>query len=240
MISVDEIAAGGLVVVTGATRGIGRETALWFARRGYRIALTYRWDAEAAAGVVEECRSAGAPAASAHKLDFADPGTTEELIRHLKKRSEPIEVLINNAGMIVWRPLAEQTEDEIRLQIGTNLIGAILLTRALLGQARVILNVASDLSRFGLPELTVYCASKFGLRGFTQALAAERPDRRILCVNPDRTATGMNDFQGRDPRQVAEVIGEAALGLYDIPSGGDVDVPARIRSRSRNRPEITP
>lgn len=70
------------------------------------------------------------------------------------------------------------------LQIGTNLAGAILLTRALLPRLRAVVNVRSDLATCGMADLTVSCATRFGLRGFTQA----------LCVNPDRLATGMYDF----------------------------------------------
>lgn len=213
-----------LAVVTGASRGIGRASAVWLAERGYRVVVTYRQDQGAAAEVVEECRRAGAPEAWAHELDLEDAASIEGFARLLAERFGTIPVLINNAGVIVWKRLEEQSGEEVRRQLETNLCGAILLTRALLPYTRVILNVASDLSGFGMAELTVYCATKFGLRGFTQALAAERPDLRVLCVNPDRTATGMNDFQGRDPRRVAEVIGRAAEGHYGIPSGGDVNI----------------
>jgi 3-oxoacyl-[acyl-carrier protein] reductase len=218
------IVPGDLAVVTGGSRGIGQETALWLARRGYRVLITYQRGENAAARVAEACRLSGAPEAWAQRLDLQDSTAIEGFARNLIDRFGSVPLLINNAGVIVWKRLEEQTEEEVRRQLATNLTGAILLTRALLPQARVILNVASDLSRFGMAELTVYCATKFGLRGFTQALAAERPGLRILCINPDRTATGMNDFQGREPCLVAEVIGRAAEGFFDIPNGGDVNV----------------
>lgn len=214
----------GPVVITGASRGIGREAALRFARGGADLVLTFRRQGDAAAEVAEQCRSLGAAGVWTRELDTADPASLEGFARDLLARYGRIRVLVNNAGVIVWGPLPGQPQEEVLRQIATNLTGPILLTRALLPHVGTVLNVASDLSRFGMADLTVYCATKFGLRGFTQALAAEHPGVRVLCVNPDRTATGMNDFQGRDPAVAGEVIWRAAEGLYEVPSGGDVDV----------------
>jgi NAD(P)-dependent dehydrogenase (short-subunit alcohol dehydrogenase family) len=213
-----------LAILTGASRGIGRETALRFARAGYRLLLAYRRDAEAAAALAAECRGLGAPEARARELDLEDPESIAAFAREAAGIAGEDAVLVNNAGVIVWKALEEQEEAEVSRQIGTNLVGLILLTRALLPRVRTVLNVGSDLSTFGMARLTVYCAAKFGVRGFTQALALERPDLRVLCVNPDRTATGMNDFQGRNPTEVAEVIWRAAEGRYEVPNGGDVNV----------------
>lgn len=214
----------GLAVITGASRGIGRETALRFARGGYRLVLAYRRDAGAAAGVAEECRALGSPGVWIRELNLEDPASIADFSRETAGSVGEIEVLVNNAGVIVWKPLGEQEDVEVTRQIGTNLVGVILLTRELLPYVKTVLNVGSDLATFGMAQLTVYCAAKFGLRGFTQALALEHPGLRVLCVNPDRTATGMNEFQGRDPATVAEVIWRAAEGQYDVPSGGDVNV----------------
>lgn len=211
-------------MITGASRGIGRETALRFARGGYPLVLAYRRDAEAAEAVARECRGLGAPEVWTRELDLEDPESIAAFAAETAGRFGEVAVLVNNAGVIVWKPLPEQDDHEVRHQIGTNLLGAILLTRALLPRVKTVLNVGSDLATFGMARLTVYCAAKFGLRGFTQALAMEHPGLRVLCVNPDRTATGMNDFQGRDPAIVAEVLWRAAEGLYGVPSGGDVNV----------------
>ncbi|HEX2222996.1 MAG TPA: SDR family oxidoreductase [Thermoanaerobaculia bacterium] len=214
----------GPVVITGASRGIGREAALRFARGGSDLVLTFRQGRDAAAELAEECRRLGAGQVWPRELDLADPAGIEGFARELLARHGRIRVLVNNAGMIVWGPLPGQSREDVLRQIATNLTGPILLTRALLPHVGTVLNVASDLSRFGMADLTVYCATKFGLRGFTQAFAAEHPEVRVLCVNPDRTATGMNDFQGRDPAVAGEVIWKAAEGFYDVPNGGDVDV----------------
>jgi len=72
--------------------------------------------------------------------------------------------------------------------------------------------------------MSVYCGSKFGVRGFTQALALEYPRLSICCVNPDMTATRLSGYQGRPPREVAEVIFRASSDQVGCKRGGDVDV----------------
>ena len=74
------------------------------------------------------------------------------------------------------------------------------------------------------PDLTTYCATKYGVRGFTQSLALEEPNLRIYSVNPGMTATRMTNYQGVPPEKVAKVILNTAKGIYNVPSGGDVDV----------------
>lgn len=214
-----------LVVVTGGGRGIGREAALQFARHRWRVLVTYHRDPSAAETVAGECRRAGAPDAWAWELDVREPASIRGFSNRLFDRFGELTALINNAGVLVSNPLIEQTEEEIRSQLETNLVGAILLTRALLPYVReTVLQIGSELGHFGIAELAPYCATKFGLRGFCQALAQERPDLRILCVHPDGTATRMTRFQGRDPRVAGEVIWRAAAGHYGVASGGDVNV----------------
>ena len=73
--------------------------------------------------------------------------------------------------------------------------------------------------------MSVYCATKFGVRGFTQALAAELPvGIRTYCVNPDTTATRMTNYQGKNPKKVAEVIVLAAEEKLNKKSGDDIDI----------------
>ena len=68
------------------------------------------------------------------------------------------------------------------------------------------------------------CATKFGLRGFTQALALEVPALDVYSVNPDYIATRMTDFVGRSPEEVAQVVVNAAKGVYALQSGSDINV----------------
>jgi len=72
--------------------------------------------------------------------------------------------------------------------------------------------------------LSVYCASKFGLRGFTQALAIEKPQMKIYLVNLDMAAIRVTNYQGRPLEEVAEIIVNTAKCVYSLSSGSDVDV----------------
>lgn len=72
--------------------------------------------------------------------------------------------------------------------------------------------------------MSVYCGTKFGVRGFTQALAKEHKHIKICCVNPDMTATRLTGYKGRPPSDVAEVVFRIASGDIKVVHGGDVDV----------------
>ena len=89
----------------------------------------------------------------------------------------------------------------------------------------VIINISSGAGKQGYSDLTTYCATKFGVRGFTQALAQELPENiKVYSVNPGMTSTQMTNFQGINPRKVADLIVRTIEGRLNIMSGGDVDV----------------
>lgn len=212
------------IVITGASRGIGEATAYNFARHGHRLILTYNHSSNQATGVRDRCLQLGAVQVHAIPLDICSTSSRRDFLTQLRECVTAVDILINNAGVLVQKPLSAQSEEEIDQQIMTNLAGPIKLVHALIpfGLKRVV-NVASDLSKYGLPDFSVYCASKFGLRGFSQALALEGPVH-VVCVNPDKTGTAMNNGQGRRPEVPAEIIYRAALGHYPVTNGGDVDV----------------
>ena len=213
-----------IVVITGASRGIGEATAYRFAREGHTLILTYNESNKHASVVRDNCHRLGARSAEVLQLDIRSGASRQHFVGQLAAHVTHVDTLINNAGVLVRKPLLSQTEEEIDWQIETNLSGPIKLVRALLTYGlTLVINVASDLSKYGLPDFSVYCASKFGLRGFSQALALEQTVQ-VLCVNPDKTGTAMNEGQGRKPEVPAEIIFHAAQGKYPIVNGGDVDV----------------
>ena len=141
------------------------------------------------------------------------------------KKFSRIDILINNAGVIFWKSLSEQSFEEIEAQLRINLEGLIKMTKACLPYLKsCIINIGSGAGKSAHAILSAYCATKFGVRGFTQAIALEHPDLKVYCVNPGMTATQMTNFRGRMPEEVAEVIINTAKGEYQVPSGGDVDV----------------
>jgi NAD(P)-dependent dehydrogenase (short-subunit alcohol dehydrogenase family) len=216
------------ILVTGSSSGIGRETALQLARERCRLILTYFKGKAAGEEVLKECLKHGE--AALYRLDVRDDSSVRRLVKSVTDRFSRLDILINVAGILAEKPLIEQSAEETANQVGVNLLGLINTTRSFLPllhrqKEAVIVNIASGLAKEVLPDLTVYCATKWGVRGFTRALALELPDRmRVYCVNPGLTATRMTDYQGADPADVAKIIVRTAAEKLRKKSGDDVDI----------------
>jgi NADP-dependent 3-hydroxy acid dehydrogenase YdfG len=123
-------------------------------------------------------------------LDVVNNESVAAAVRKVKRKYGVLDFLINNAGVGVFIPFQEQTAKDIERQVRTNLEGLMKVTCAFLPHVRKgIINIASAAGKTVYEEMSVYCGSKFGVRGFTQSLAVEYPRLRICCVNPDMTAT---------------------------------------------------
>jgi NAD(P)-dependent dehydrogenase (short-subunit alcohol dehydrogenase family) len=213
------------VLISGSSSGIGRETAYRFAREGAKLVLTYYQGKKRGDAAERKCRRMGAADTLLLHLDVLDNKSVSGAVRKVKKKFGSIDFLVNNAGVGAFIPFRDQTAKDIERQIRTNLEGLIKVTRAFLPQvAKGVINIASAAGKTAYEEMSVYCGSKFGVRGFTQALALEYPRLRICCVNPDMTATRLSGFQGRPPQEVAEVVFKTVSGQVKVPQGGDVDV----------------
>lgn len=175
--------ARGFAVVTGASRGVGRATALAFAQRGVPLVLLGRASAALEQTAVE-CRSS----VTSHVVhaDLSAPEQVESAARAILALG-PVDVLVNNAGVAVRALLPDLTLASYADQMNTNLLAPIWLTRALLpsmlqrGVGRVV-NVASISSTLGTAGQIAYNASKWGLIGFTKSLAAEISDSGLMTV----------------------------------------------------------
>jgi len=217
--------SGRAVLVTGASIGIGRAVALQFAAAGCRLALTYFEHRVEAEEVAQRCRGLGARDVITVSLQLADDDSIRTLFETVIDRFGSLDILVNNAGVVVWKPFLEQDFGELETQMAVDLMGVMKMTWVFLPMVSdAIINVGSSASSHGTATLAPYCAAKWGVRGFTQALALEHPDRRIICVHPGRTATRMNDMQGMPPERVAEVVLRVARGDIEVEPGGDVDV----------------
>ena len=213
------------ILVTGSSRGIGRETAYEFAREKAKIIVTYCEDKIEAEKTYEKCLELGATEALIVELNVTDNSCIVNAVDEVIKKFNVVDILVNNAGVISWTPLRSQSFNEIENQTRTNLEGLIKLTKVCLPYVKdQIINIASIAGTVGFVDLTVYCATKFGVRGFTQALAKEEQTVKVYSINPDRTATRMTSFKGRPPEDVAKVVLNTAKGLYGLPSGSDIDV----------------
>lgn len=186
-----------VAVVTGASRGFGREIALALARAGASVALVAR-SADALRQVASEVTAVGGAAIDIQG-DITDEVLAAGVGDRVKERFGRLDILINNAGINVRKNLLDFTVEEWRSVVDTNLTGAFLMSRALVplmsgrGYGRII-NLTSIMSHVALAGRTAYAASKAGLLGFTKALALELASEGITVngVSPGPFATEMN------------------------------------------------
>ncbi len=219
------------VVITGSSQGIGEASAYHFAQEGYNIVITYKKNIDKAKEVASKCKRLGSPDVLVLELDVCEKKSIIKAVKKIVEKFKKIEVLINNAGVLKFEPLEKQSVDDLELQIDTNLRGTILMTKYCLTHiSETIINISSAWGKFVDPGASVYCATKFGVRGFTQALALENPNLTILSVNPGLTSTQMTNFEGVSPTKVGQIIFNAANKVYKIDSGGDIDVWEIIKS----------
>jgi short-subunit dehydrogenase len=168
--------AGKVVVITGASAGVGRATARRFARSGASLALLAR-DAASLDETKAEMERAGA-SAMALPVDVANAGAVFAAAQQVEASLGPIDVWINNAMLTVFSPLREITPDEFRRVTEVTYLGFVHGTMAALLYMRprnrgVILQVGSALAYRGIPLQAAYCGAKHAIRGFTDSLRAE-------------------------------------------------------------------
>ncbi|MGH8225544.1 MAG: SDR family NAD(P)-dependent oxidoreductase [Gammaproteobacteria bacterium] len=189
---------GRKVLVTGASRGIGRAIAKAFADEGARVAVHYRGDAKAA-----EETLAVLPGDDHFSIaaDVAEPGECERLIREATQRLGGLDVLVNNAGIYATRPVLERNyaewQDDWRSTIATNLTGpanlCFLAARHMQAQGGRIVNISSRGAFRGEPEAPAYGAAKAGLNALTQSLAVALAPYKVIvaAVAPGFVETDM-------------------------------------------------
>ena len=172
---------GKRALVTGGASGIGRAIALAFAAEGARIAIADRAPQEKIETVVGEISAAGGEA-FAMRADVAEEAEVLALFKAISGRFDGLDFLVNNAGILIEKPLLETTAEDFDRLIGVNLRGAFLVGREALrimtrqGEGRVI-NIASEFAYLGRENCSIYCASKGGILSMTRASTPSRPAR---------------------------------------------------------------
>jgi short-subunit dehydrogenase len=186
------------VVLTGATGGIGAATAAELVREGARVLLVAR--SRQALARLAKALSQDRPPGQVEALaaDITTSAGRRDIVELAQARG--VNALVNCAGTPCFGSLRSADEDRIPQVLATNLVAPMQLARALLPQLEAqhgacILNVGSALGSLGVPGFSVYCASKFGLRGFTEALRRELAGSgvRVQYLAPRTTRTRFND-----------------------------------------------
>jgi 3-oxoacyl-[acyl-carrier protein] reductase len=228
------VASSDAAVVTGPSRGIGRETALLLAERGCTCFLLGRPSVKLDE-VLAECRNRAPVAAHvAIPCDLEDFASIDAAAHEVLLRATP-RVLVNNAGIIERALLEAVSIDSLRRQLDTNLVGPIWLTRALLPAMRAaakgsIVNVASISAELGTARQVAYNASKWGLVGFTKSLAEELSNSGVftVAVLPGAVDTEMTRGGSFPPRmsarEVAQTLVHYALDASPAHNGGCIEM----------------
>ncbi|MDQ3011665.1 MAG: SDR family oxidoreductase [Acidobacteriota bacterium] len=178
--------SGTVAVITGATSGIGRETAREFASAGSKVVIAGRRK-ERLQELANQIETKGGQA-FAVPTDVADQAQVESLIEKAVERFGRVDVLVNNAGVAIASRFEEMPLDDFRRLMDVNFWGAVYTCRAAVPQMRkqrsgVILNISSIFGKRGMPFETAYCSSKFALAGFSESLRAELMSENIdVCT----------------------------------------------------------
>lgn len=215
--------AGKVVLVTGASRGIGRAIAVALAEPSVRLALVAR-TLRGLEGTLEEVKDKGSEAKGI-ACDVSKSGEVDRACTEIEREWEFVDVLVNNAGVVLRASVAQTTDVDFERVLGVNLAGPFFFARRLVPNmvkrrfGRVV-NVSSLSGRVGTPRLSAYCASKWGLNGFTQALAAEVRGTGVTvnAVLPGSVDTDMIRGSGFLPdMSAADVAGVVRFLCADAP-----------------------
>ncbi|MDO8187256.1 SDR family oxidoreductase [Conexibacter sp. JD483] len=233
-----------LALITGGSRGLGRNTAIHLARAGVDSVVTYRAERADADAVVAEIEALGRKAV-ALQLDTGAhasfPAFAEQLARTLQETwsRDSFDVLVNNAGGALHAPIAETTEEQFDGVFDVHVKGVFFLTQRLLpllADGGTIVNVSSGLARFSFPGSGAYAAAKGAVEVLTRYLALELGGRGITVntIAPGAIATDFSGGMVRDnPEMQAGIAAQTALGRVGQPDDVGGAIAALVTSTSR-------
>ncbi len=231
-------------LITGSTRGIGKETALLLLQKELNVIISSR-SQQSVDNVIQEIHDKF-PSKKENilgiKCDVSQQSDVKSLLDISIKTFGKIDILVNNAGIVYFKSIMDTTEEEWDNTIDTNLKGIFLFTKEVLPYMlenksdSIIINVSSGAGKSGFPNLSAYCASKFGVIGFTESIANEVADNnvKVMTICPGGVDTKMiedivnNGFtlsNGKlmKPEQVANKIYDMISNQKDYYNGQSVE-----------------
>jgi NAD(P)-dependent dehydrogenase (short-subunit alcohol dehydrogenase family) len=214
---------GRRALVTGATKGIGREVALRLARAGCDVGITGRAEGELDS-LAAEIGAMGRRCWQ-HAADLASSEETLAMAAHFVRVMDPIDILVNNAGIAICENLVDLDPDHWDAVLAVNLRAPALVSKVVAAAmvrrgTGAIVNVSSQAGVNGLVEHAAYCASKFGLNGLTKVMALELGPRnvRVNAVAPTVVLTPMGEQVWGDPAKGDPMRAKIALGRFCKPA----------------------
>ena len=231
-------------LIPGSTRGIGKETALLLLQKELNVIISSR-SQQSVDNVIQEIHDKF-PSKKENilgiKCDVSQQSDVKSLLDITIKTFGKIDILVNNAGIVYFKSIMDTTEEEWDNTIDTNLKGIFLFTKEVLPYMlenksdSIIINVSSGAGKSGFPNLSAYCASKFGVIGFTESIAKEVADNnvKIMTICPGGVDTKMiedivnngytlSNRKLMKPEQVANKIYDMISNQKDYYNGQSVE-----------------
>ncbi len=182
-----------VAIVTGASSGIGLCTARLLSERGARVVLAARSKDKLEKLAQELPNSIAVP------TDVTDKNSVLNMVQRTLDAFGRIDILINNAGILIYKPIVQSTDEDLRRVMEVNFFGAVACANAVLPamekqKSGTIVNISSIAGRIGFPNIGYYCASKFAFTGFSETFRQEVASKGIIVstVNPGTTETPLN------------------------------------------------
>jgi 3-oxoacyl-[acyl-carrier protein] reductase len=201
--------AGKSAIVTGAASGIGRAIAVALSQEGCSLCLVDRAPLDKITAVVDAIAAAGG-SALAVQADVADEGQVISAVANAASQLGNIDIVVNNAGILIEKPLLETTTGDFDAVIAVNLKGSFLVGREALRhmvkqRSGRVINIASELAYLGRANTSIYCASKGGIISMTRSWAREfAPDILVNAIAPGPTDTAMLEADSTPPETLAK------------------------------------
>ncbi len=219
---------GKTVLITGASRGLGKKMAEALATQGAHVVFNYRGDEAAAMKLKEELQALGASNVTALLFDVTNTAQMKEAVEKFVETNGPITGLVNNAGISKDQIVLRMKEEDVVSTINTNLTSAIMLTqilsRSFLKAENVsVVNISSIVGLMGNASQIAYSASKAGMIGFTKSYAKELASRNVRCnaICPGFITTDMT-------HALDEKVKDAYLTSIPLKRMGDAEEVANL------------
>jgi len=211
-----------IAIVTGSGRGIGKSTVLELAKEGAKVVVS-DIDIKECQNVCDEIKKIGSDAIAV-KCDISKKSDVDAMIKKTMQKFQKIDILINNAGVVLTKPFVEMTEKDWDFVLDINLKGVFLCTNAVVKQmikqkSGKIISVASIAGEVGFMNTSAYCASKAGIINLTRGLALELSPHNINvnAIAPGVIATKMTEDMLKDKKTKEVLLASTPLGRVGQP-----------------------